>query len=69
MDTVKPYRKILMQLYIVKVLCRDGSSYFIHRRYRQFDEMERALEKRFPIEAGAIKVTDRTLPQLPSESI
>lgn len=58
----------LFQLYILKVLCKDGSSYFIYRRYSQFDEMERALEKRFPIEAGAIKVTDRTLPQLPSKS-
>ena len=55
------------QLYVLKVLCKDGSSYFIRRRYRQFDEMENALEKRFPIEAGAIKVTDRTLPKLPSK--
>ena len=58
-----------LQLYILKVLCIDGSIYYIYRRYRQFDEIEKNLEKRFPIEAGAIKVTDRTLPRLPSESL
>ena len=52
----------------MKVLCVDGGVYHIYRRYRQFDEMEKSLEKRFPIEAGAIRVTDRTLPRLPSES-
>ena len=56
-----------LQLYILKVSCRDGSTYFIYRRYRQFDEIQNALEKRFPIEAGAIKAKDRTLPFLPSE--
>ena len=54
-----------MQAYIIKVLCKDGSTYYIYRRYSQFDEIHNALEKRFPIEAGAIRSKDRVLPSLP----
>lgn len=57
-----------MQAYIIKVLCKDGTHYHIYRRYKQFDEMHNWLEKRFPIEAGAIKVKDRVLPNLPGRS-
>jgi len=43
------------------VTCSDDSSYYIYRRYREFDELNSALEKRFPIEAGSINYKDRTL--------
>ena len=51
------------------MLCKDGSGYTIYRRYSQFDEMHNALEKRFPIEAGAIKAKDRVLPTLPGKGL
>ena len=53
------------QLYIVQVTCKNRSSYAIRRRYRQFDDLQNSLEKRFPIEAGDIRSKDRTLPTLP----
>lgn len=56
---------VFFQAYIIKVLCKDGSIYHIYRRYSQFDEMQNALEKRFPIEAGTISAKDRVLPRLP----
>lgn len=56
---------ISLQAYIIKVLCKDGRIYHIYRRYSQFDEMHSSLEKRFPIESGAIRAKDRVLPSLP----
>ena len=53
------------QLYIIQVTCKNGNLYTIRRRYRQFDDLHNCLEKRFPIEAGAIRSKDRTLPTLP----
>ena len=55
------------QAYIIKVVCQDGSSYHIYRRYSQFDEVQNALEKRFPIEAGSINARERVLPRLPGD--
>lgn len=59
------HTNIHTQLYIIHVTCKDGGSHKIRRRYKQFDDVQNALEKRFPIEAGSIKSTDRTLPILP----
>ena len=56
---------LVPQAYIIKVLCKDGTSYHIYRRYSQFDHMQSALEKRFLIEAGSISAKDRVLPHLP----
>lgn len=56
---------ISLQAYIIKVLCKDGRIYHIYRRYSQFDDMHSSLEKRFPIESGAIRAKDRVLPSLP----
>lgn len=47
--------------------CRNGSNYKIHRRYRQFDEMQRHLEQRFPVEAGEFSQKERILPKLPGK--
>lgn len=58
---------LFLQAYIIKVFCKDGSNYHIYRRYSQFDQMQTSLEKRFLIEAGAIKSSDRVLPNLPGE--
>ena len=57
-----------VQMYVIRVTCRDRSSYIIHRRYRQFDEMQRHLEQRFPVEAGEFSQKERILPTLPGKS-
>ena len=54
-----------VQVYVIKVTCRDGSHYLIFRRYRQFDEMQKHLEQRFPVEAGDFNQKERILPNLP----
>ena len=51
--------------YVIEVTRRDGSKYYIYRRYRQFHKMSTRLEERFPIEAGSLRASDRTLPTLP----
>ena len=55
------------QIYTIQVTCRNGERYTIFRRYRQFDEMQRLLEQRFPVEAGEFSQKDRILPTLPGE--
>ena len=52
---------------MIHVKCRAGSQYTINRRYRQFDEMQRLLEQRFPVEAGEFSQKERILPTLPGE--
>lgn len=39
----------------------------INRRYQQFDEMQRHLEHRFPIQAGEFSQKERILPTLPGK--
>ena len=51
--------------YVIEVTRKDKSKYYIFRRYRQFDKMVTRLEERFPIEAGSLRASDRTLPTLP----
>ena len=58
-----------LQLYVVQVTCRNGSQYTIFRRYRQFDEMQRLLEQRFPVEAGEFNQKERVLPHLPGKVV
>ncbi len=58
---------VCVKVYIIKVTCTNGSTYYIYRRFKQFDEMHTALDKRFPIESGSINYKDRTLPNLPSK--
>ena len=55
-------------MYVIRVTARDGSSYHIGRRYRQFDEMQRLLEQRFPVEAGEFSQKERILPILPGKT-
>lgn len=54
-------------MYIIQVTCRDGSKYTINRRYRQFNEMQRLLDQRFPVEAGEFNPKERILPTLPGK--
>ena len=51
--------------YVIEVTRKDKSKYYIFRRYRQFDKVCTRLEERFPIEAGSLRASDRTLPTLP----
>ena len=52
---------------MIRVTGRDGSQYRIGRRYKQFDEMQRLLEQRFPVEAGEFSRSERILPSLPGK--
>ena len=52
---------------MIRVTCRDGSQYLIGRRYKRFDEMQRLLEQRFPVEAGEFSRKERILQTLPGE--
>jgi neutrophil factor 4 len=54
-------------VYVIQVTCRDGSHYTINRRYRQFDELQRLLDQRFPVEAGELNPKERILPTLPGK--
>lgn len=54
-------------VYVIQVTCRNGSHYVISRRYRQFDEMQKLLEQRFPVEAGEFSQKERILPILPGK--
>lgn len=59
---------VSVQLYVIRVTCRDRSRYIIRRRYRQFDEMQKHLEQRFPVEAGEFSQKERILPNLPGKA-
>lgn len=58
---------VSVQLYVIRVTC-DRSRYIIRRRYRQFDEMQKHLEQRFPVEAGEFSQKERILPNLPGKA-
>ena len=53
--------------YIIEVTRKNGDTYHIYRRYRQFDKMVNRLEERFPVEAGSIRASDRIIPPLPGQ--
>ncbi|KAM5151810.1 LOW QUALITY PROTEIN: uncharacterized protein ACMZJ9_010065 [Mantella aurantiaca] len=50
--------------YMFSVLWSDHNKLLIYRTFVDFKRFQRDLKKRFPLEAGAVNKSDRTLPKL-----
>ncbi|XP_006813665.1 neutrophil cytosol factor 4-like [Saccoglossus kowalevskii] len=54
-------------VYFIEVTLKSGKTYLIVRRYSQFDDLEKNLDDRFPLEAGKLTSGVRKLPSLPGK--
>ncbi|XP_073414510.1 NADPH oxidase organizer 1-like [Dendrobates tinctorius] len=50
--------------YMFSVSWSDHNKVLIYRTFREFKKFQRDLKKKFPLEAGALNKTERTLPKL-----
>lgn len=53
--------------YVVQVTLKNGESYTVFRRFREFNDLNQKLEDRFPVEAGYFNYAERKLPELPKK--
>ncbi|KAJ1096052.1 hypothetical protein NDU88_001199 [Pleurodeles waltl] len=49
--------------YMMSVLWSDGNNILIYRTFEEFKKLNKDLKKRFPIEAGFLKKSERVLPK------
>ncbi|XP_068103394.1 NADPH oxidase organizer 1-like [Hyperolius riggenbachi] len=55
--------------YMFSVLWSDQNKLLIYRTFREFKRFQRDLKKKFPLEAGAVNKSERTLPKLKDASL
>ncbi|KAM9095356.1 NADPH oxidase organizer 1-like [Sarcophilus harrisii] len=56
------------QIFILSVLWSDGSDSLIYRTLQEFRQFHKRLKNTFPLEAGLLKSSDRTLPKFQDTS-
>ncbi|XP_074136368.1 NADPH oxidase organizer 1 [Sminthopsis crassicaudata] len=56
------------QIFILSVLWSDGSDSLIYRTLQEFRQFHKRLKDTFPLEAGLLKSSDRTLPKFQDTS-
>ncbi|XP_051825442.1 NADPH oxidase organizer 1 [Antechinus flavipes] len=56
------------QIFILSVLWSDGSDSLIYRTLEEFRQFHKRLKNTFPLEAGLLKSSDRTLPKFQDTS-
>lgn len=52
-----------LKTYMMSVLWSDGNNILIYRTFEDFKKLNKDLKKRFPIEAGFLKKSERVLPK------